>query len=103
MIVLCGKPVLTPYELFVAMGHVSWQATEDQLSQSETQDDDNLRRRKYAYPMDYYSAENNPWNNYYKEPAVPVPSTVTEKSTVPTVRNTTSEVVENEVVVGDGV
>lgn len=26
-----------------------------------------LRRSAYAYPMDYYSGEQNPWNNYYKE------------------------------------
>jgi hypothetical protein len=33
--------------------------------------------------MDYYSGENNVWNNYYKEPVAPpsVPTTTTTTST----------------------
>jgi 2-(3-amino-3-carboxypropyl)histidine synthase len=113
--VLCGKPVLTPYECLVAVGHVPWQATVhsnsdrsgihttnhgSSNSSSNCSSSSNSsgrtghrsgpesisideRRRKYAYPMDYYSGENNVWNNYYKEPVAPpsVPTTTTTTST----------------------
>jgi 2-(3-amino-3-carboxypropyl)histidine synthase len=42
---LSDKPVLNPYELFVAMGEEEW---------------------KEVYPMDYYSQAGGPWTNYYE-------------------------------------
>jgi len=40
------KPLLTPYEAFVALGKVEW--------------------REKEYPMDFYAKESGPWTNYYK-------------------------------------
>jgi len=41
-----SKPLLTPYELFVAFDEVEW---------------------KKAYPQDYYAKDSGPWTNYYKD------------------------------------
>jgi 2-(3-amino-3-carboxypropyl)histidine synthase len=37
------KPLLTPYEVHVALGHTEWQS---------------------VYPMDYYSQDGGEWSNY---------------------------------------
>ena len=42
------RPLLTPYEAFVALGATQWR---DQ------------------YPMDYYAKDGGEWSNYYKPPA----------------------------------
>ena len=42
-----NKPLLTPYELEVALNKTSW---------------------KEVYPMDYYSSDGGSWSNYYKDP-----------------------------------
>lgn len=55
-----NKPLLNPYEAFVALGKVEW---------------------KEQYPMDYYAKGGGEWSNYYKKPeqkgtkpvAAPVP------------------------------
>lgn len=41
-----AQPLLSPYELEVAMGATEWRKT---------------------YPMDFYSREGGPWSNYYEE------------------------------------
>jgi 2-(3-amino-3-carboxypropyl)histidine synthase len=57
-------PVLSPYELFVAMGEVMdtslWKAVEEEEERQDekVKDDD-------GYPMDFYSKSGGPWANYY--------------------------------------
>lgn len=41
----CSKPLLTPYELYVAVGATEW---------------------RQQYPMDFYSKNSGEWGNYYK-------------------------------------
>ena len=41
-----NKPLLNPYEAFVALGEAKW-----------------LK----IYPQDFYSAGSGPWTNYHKE------------------------------------
>lgn len=43
------KPLLTPYEAFVALGKTQWQE---------------------QYPMDFYAKKGGEWTNYYKQPIV---------------------------------
>lgn len=38
------RPLLTPYELYVALGVAEWRS---------------------VYPMDYYAERGGPWTNYY--------------------------------------
>ena len=56
-------PVLSPFELFVALGQVVdtslWVAAGDEESKGENSQD------KEGYPMDFYSKEGGPWTNYY--------------------------------------
>jgi 2-(3-amino-3-carboxypropyl)histidine synthase len=42
-----SRPLLTPYEAFVAVGAVEW---------------------REQYPMDFYAKAGGPWSNYYKAP-----------------------------------
>ena len=43
---LCDKPVLSPYELFVALDETKW---------------------RDVYPMDYYALAGGPWTNYFED------------------------------------
>ena len=40
-----SKPLLTPFEFFVAIGETEW--------------------RRTSYPQDFYSKGSGPWTNYY--------------------------------------
>ena len=60
-------PVLSPFELFVALGEVAdsalWSADQEQQQQqhNSTQDIEG------GYPMDFYSKGGGPWTNYFEE------------------------------------
>ena len=59
-------PVLSPFELFVALGEVAdsalWSADQEQQQQhNSTQDIEG------GYPMDFYSKAGGPWTNYFEE------------------------------------
>jgi 2-(3-amino-3-carboxypropyl)histidine synthase len=41
-----SKPLLTPYEAFVALGEAEW---------------------KSVYPQDFYKKDSGPWTNYFEE------------------------------------
>jgi 2-(3-amino-3-carboxypropyl)histidine synthase len=51
-----GKPVLSPYELFVCLDKDTAAAAAATSSSSSST----------SYPMDYYSATGGPWSNYYQ-------------------------------------
>ena len=55
-------PVLSPFELFVALGEVvdpSLWVADDEKKEESVEDHDN------GYPMDFYSKSGGPWANYY--------------------------------------
>jgi len=58
-------PVLSPFELYVALGEVVdsslWVASEDKEDGLEEKDDN----QDDGYPMDFYSNSGGPWANYY--------------------------------------
>ena len=62
-------PVLSPFELFVALGQVVdtslWVAAGDEESKGEEGTEDSSSQDKEGYPMDFYSKEGGPWANYY--------------------------------------
>jgi len=63
-------PVLSPFELFVALGQVVdtslWVAAGDEESKGEEGSEDSRSQdNKEGYPMDFYSKEGGPWANYY--------------------------------------
>ncbi len=55
-----SRPLLNPYEAFVALGYVEW--------------------REHEYPMDFYAKNAGPWTNYHK-PENAVPKTTSCKPT----------------------
>ena len=65
-------PVLSPYELFVAMGEVVdsslWKAEEDEVREENEMVGgiDGRVSQDNGYPMDFYSKSGGPWANYYK-------------------------------------
>lgn len=57
-------PVLSPFELFVALGEVVdtslWVAGDEEKEGGSTEEVDVA-----AYPMDFYSKSGGPWTNYF--------------------------------------
>lgn len=57
-------PVLSPFELFVALGEVAdptlWSAADEEAKGGEEKCGENP-----GYPMDFYSKSGGPWANYY--------------------------------------
>jgi len=67
-------PVLSPFELFVALGEVAdpslWSEHDeyfgsDQLSDAEEERKTDPESDISGYPMDFYSKDGGPWTNYY--------------------------------------
>ena len=66
-------PVLSPYELFVAMGEVVDSSLWKAISEDEAREEEELVagmdgqvRHENGYPMDFYSKSGGPWANYYE-------------------------------------
>ena len=59
-------PVLSPFELFVALGEVVdtslWVAGDEETEGGSTEEVDAA-----AYPMDFYSKSGGPWTNYFDD------------------------------------
>ena len=66
-------PVLSPYELFVAMGEVVDSSLWKAIGEDEAREEEELVagmggqvRHENGYPMDFYSKSGGPWANYYE-------------------------------------
>eukprot|EP00956_Cyclotella_meneghiniana_P024051 scaffold47941_cov22-Cyclotella_meneghiniana.AAC.1 len=61
-------PVLSPFELFVALGEVAdsslWSANDDNPERDERETTINAVEED-GYPMDFYSKAGGPWTNYF--------------------------------------
>lgn len=57
-----SRPLLTPYEAFVAVGAVQW---------------------REQYPMDFYAKKGGVWSNYYKPPKEPAAATALSREASP--------------------
>eukprot|EP00956_Cyclotella_meneghiniana_P039114 scaffold165813_cov46-Cyclotella_meneghiniana.AAC.1 len=61
-------PVLSPFELFVALGEVAdsslWSANDDNRERDEGETTINAVEED-GYPMDFYSKAGGPWTNYF--------------------------------------
>jgi 2-(3-amino-3-carboxypropyl)histidine synthase len=55
-------PVLSPFELFVALGEV---VDSTLWSAAEEKDEGDQKENDQGYPMDFYSKSGGPWTNYY--------------------------------------
>ena len=54
-------PVLSPFELFVALGEV----VDTSLWSAEEEKEDSIEDDETGYPMDFYSNKGGPWANYF--------------------------------------
>jgi diphthamide synthase subunit DPH2 len=63
-------PVLSPFELFVALGEVAdstlWSASLTDDTKQEGESNGTANDVEGAYPMDFYSKSGGPWTNYYE-------------------------------------
>jgi 2-(3-amino-3-carboxypropyl)histidine synthase len=55
------KPLLTPYEAFVCLDHISWQS---------------------VYPMDNYARDGGEWSNYYKSSKDSAENNISQKAKI---------------------
>ena len=63
-----GKPTLTPYEAFAALGEAPefWDEAVDSKQPSETASaSKNESRQLVQYPMDYYARDGGQWSSSY--------------------------------------